>query len=397
MSAKLLRTAWQSPSLLPLCHGRLRSADPSENVARFVRLLSASTSMRSNVLFRQLFDERSWTYTYLLADLDTKEALLIDPVLEQVERDAKLIKELELRLIYAVNTHAHADHITGSGKLKGLFKSCRSVIATASRARADEHLNPGDAIGVGSIKLEARATPGHTNALRPEELHLQLPFGRPEHEGSPPDRPGTRAGGERCQADQRTRSSLSICRCGFTNVNTHVHADHITGSGKLKDILDNCRSIISAASKAKADDYLNPGDMFGVGCVKLEARATPGHTNGCMTYVWHDQRKAFTGDALLIRGCGRTDFQEGNPERLYDSVHSQILSLPIDYNLYPAHDYKGQTTTTVGEELKYNPRLTKSKEEFVDIMNNLNLSYPKMIDKAVPANMVCGLHDFAET
>ncbi|XP_037573675.1 persulfide dioxygenase ETHE1, mitochondrial-like isoform X2 [Dermacentor silvarum] len=236
MSMKLLRTAWQSPSLRPLFHGQLRSADPSADVARFVRLLSASPSIRSNVLFRQLFDEKSWTYTYLLADLNTKEALLIDPVLEQVERDAKLIKELELHLIYAVNTHAHADHITGSGKLKGLFKSCSSVIATASRARADQHLNPGDVIGVGSIKLEARATPGHTN--------------------------------------------------------------------------------------------------------------------GCMTYVWHDQRKAFTGDALLIRGCGRTDFQEGNPEHLFDSVHSQILSLPGDYNLYPAHDYK---------------------------------------DKAVPANLICGL------
>lgn len=279
MSMKLLRTAWQSPGLRPLCHGRL-SAGPSENVARFVRLLSANTKMRSNVLFRQLFDEKSWTYTYLLADLDTKEALLIDPVLEQVDRDAKLIKELELRLIYAVNTHAHADHITGSGKLKGLFKSCRSVIATASRARADEHLNPGDAIGVGSIKLEARATPGHTN--------------------------------------------------------------------------------------------------------------------GCMTYVWHDQRKAFTGDALLIRGCGRTDFQEGSPERLFDSVHSQILSLPGDYNLYPAHDYKGMTVTTVAEELKHNPRLTKTKAEFVEIMENLNLSYPKMIDKAVPANLICGL-DYASS
>lgn len=236
--------------------------------------------MKCDVLFRQLFDEKSWTYSYLLADLNTKEALLIDPVLEQAERDAKLIKELDLRLVYAVNTH--------------------------------------------------------------------------------------------------------------------VHADHITGSGKLKEMLEGCHSVISAASKAQADKHLSPGDTLGVGSVKLEARATPGHTNGCMTYVWHEQRKAFTGDALLIRGCGRTDFQEGSPERLYDSVHSQILSLPEDYNLYPAHDYKGQTTTTVAEELKYNPRLTKSKAEFVDIMNNLNLSYPKMIDKAVPANMVCGLHEVAE-
>ncbi|CAN7982580.1 unnamed protein product [Ixodes hexagonus] len=225
----------------------------------------------------QLFDEKSWTYTYLLADLDTKQALLIDPVIDQVDRDAKLLSELGLKLVYAVNTH--------------------------------------------------------------------------------------------------------------------VHADHITGTGKLKERIEGCQSVISAASQAKADRHLTPGEVFGVGSIKLEARATPGHTYGCMTFVWHDQRRAFTGDAVLIRGCGRTDFQQGNPERLYDSVHSQVLSLPKDYQLYPAHDYKGQTVTTVAEELKFNPRLSKTKSEFVDIMNNLNLSYPKMIDKAVPANMVCGLYE----
>lgn len=277
MTSKFLRAAWQSPVLPPLCRGRLRGVGPSAELSRFARLLSVSASARSKFLFRQLFDEKSWTYTYLLADLNTKEALLIDPVLEQVGRDAKLINELDIRLVYAVNTHAHADHITGSGKLKRLFKGCRSVISTASGAKADKHLNH--------------------------------------------------------------------------------------------------------------------GDVFGVGSVQLEARATPGHTNGCMTYVWHDQRKAFTGDALLIRGCGRTDLQEGNPMHLYDSVHSQILSLPSDYSLYPAYDYKGMTVTTVAEELKYNPRLTKTKVEFVEIMRNLNMSYPKMIDKAVPANLICGLHD----
>lgn len=240
--------------------------------------LTKPTGMRNNSqLFRQLFDEKSWTYTYLLADVDTKQALLIDPVLEQVDRDTKLLSELGLKLVYAVNTH--------------------------------------------------------------------------------------------------------------------VHADHITGSGKLKERIEGCQSVISAASQAKADKHLAPGEVFGVGSIKLEARATPGHTSGCMTYVWHEQRKAFTGDAVLIRGCGRTDFQQGNAELLYDTVHSQVFSLPGDYQLYPAHDYKGQTTTTVAEEIKFNPRLSKTKSEFVEIMKNLNLSYPKMIDKAVPANMVCGLYE----
>lgn len=246
-----------------------------------LRQLAAETNVGSmntdNSLFRQLYDGQSSTYTYLLADMDSKEALLIDPVVEQVERDVKLLSELDLKLVYAVNTH--------------------------------------------------------------------------------------------------------------------VHADHITGSGELKKAINECKSVISAASRAKADRHLSPGDVFGVGKVKLEARATPGHTDGCMTYVWHDQRKAFTGDALLIRGCGRTDFQQGNSERLYDSVHSQIFTLPEDYQLYPAHDYKGLTVTTVKEERKFNPRLTKSKAEFVEIMKNLNLAYPKMIDKAVPANMVCGIYD----
>ncbi|KAL1418697.1 hypothetical protein MTO96_025731 [Rhipicephalus appendiculatus] len=245
MTSKFLRAARNSQILAPFSRGRVRAADQSADVSRFTRLLSVSASARSKFLFRQLFDEASWTYTYLLADLNTKEALLIDPVLEQVERDAKLINELEIRLIYAVNTHAHADHITGSGKLKGLFKGCRSVISTASGARADK--------------------------------------------------------------------------------------------------------------------LINHGDVFGFGCVQLEARATPGHTKGCMTYVWHDRRKAFTGDALLIRGCGRTDLQGGDPMQLYDSVHSQIFSLPIEYSLYPAHDYKGMTVTTVAEELKYNSSADKDE------------------------------------
>ncbi|XP_013789204.1 persulfide dioxygenase ETHE1 homolog, mitochondrial-like, partial [Limulus polyphemus] len=227
-----------------------------------------------------LFDGTSFTYTYLLADTKTKEAVLIDPVLEQVDRDVKLVEELGLNLIYAANTHVHADHITGTGRIKQKIPGCKSVIAKASEAKADVHLEQGE----------------------------KLKFGEYE----------------------------------------------------------------------------------------LEARSTPGHTNGCLTYVCHNQKMAFTGDALLIRGCGRTDFQQGNSERLYDSVHTHILSLPEDYLLYPAHDYKGQTSSSVWEEKMFNPRLTKTKAEFVEIMKNLNLAYPKMIDKALPANMVCGLHDITD-
>ncbi|XP_076135804.1 persulfide dioxygenase ETHE1, mitochondrial isoform X3 [Alosa pseudoharengus] len=125
----------------------------------------------------------------------------------------------------------------------------------------------------------------------------------------------------------------------------------------------------------------------------LNVRETPGHTDGCMTLVTGDQTMAFTGDTLLIRGCGRTDFQQGCSKKLYKSVHEKIFTLPGHCLIYPAHDYKGQTMSTVDEEKKYNPRLTKTLEEFVDIMKNLNLTRPNKIDIAVPANLVCGLHD----
>lgn len=228
-------------------------------------------------LFRQLFDKDSSTYTYLLADVNNREAVIIDPVLEHAERDAQLIKDLGLTLKFAMNTHMHADHVTGTGLLKKLV-------------------------------------------------------------------PGS-------------------------------------------------KSLISKCSGAQADIYVDEGQDVEFGRHRLEVRATPGHTNGCVTYVCHEQGMAFTGDALLIRGCGRTDFQEGDSKMLYESVHNKILSLPDSFKLFPAHDYKGQTSTTVAEEKQYNPRLTKSCEEFVKIMENLNLPYPKMIDLALPANRVCGLHD----
>lgn len=242
-------------------------------------------SHASKYLFRQLFEKDSSTYTYLLADVShpQKHAVLIDPVDKTVDRDLSLIHDLGLKLIYAVNTHVHADHVTGTGLLKS----------------------------------------------------------------------------------------------------------------KVPGVI----SVISKASNAKADLLVESGDRIVVGDLVLEVRPTPGHTVGCVTYVTGDgpdqpqPRMAFTGDALLIRGCGRTDFQGGSSAELYKSVHSQIFSLPEGTLVYPAHDYKGFTVSTVGEEKQYNPRLTKDEETFKSIMENLNLAYPKMIDVAVPANMVCGLQD----
>ena len=239
-----------------------------------------SNMMGSNFAVRQLFDRESCTYTYLLIDTPSKEAVLIDPVIELAERDANLVKELDLKLKYVINTHVHADHITGTGRLKKLVPGCQSIISKNSKGQADILMVDGE----------------------------QIKFG-----------------------DQ------SIC-----------------------------------------------------------LRETPGHTEGCVSYVYEAAKCAFTGDALLIRGCGRTDFQGGSASTLFKSVWSKILSLPDDYILYPAHDYKGQTATTVAEEKKFNPRLTKTEEQFVELMGNLNLAYPKKIDESMPANMVCGLHELPE-
>lgn len=258
----------------------------SETFRSIIKVRFYSSTMTTKVqsdpdfFFRQLFDEKSWTYSYVLADLESREAVIIDPVLEQAQRDAKLIKELGLKLKFAMNTHCHADHITGTGYLKRLL-------------------------------------------------------------------PGT-------------------------------------------------LSVIGKHAGANADRFLDDNEFVEYGKFKVQAASTPGHTNGCITYIAHDQGMAFTGDALLIRGCGRTDFQEGDPKTLYQSVHSRILSLPDNFLLYPAHDYKGVLETTVAEEKKYNPRLTKSLEDFVEIMNNLNLPYPKQIDKAVPANRECGVYDIPD-
>ncbi|XP_062206443.1 persulfide dioxygenase ETHE1 homolog, mitochondrial-like [Phragmites australis] len=245
----------------------------------------AGSSVDRRLLFRQLFEEESSTYTYLLADVadPEKPAVLIDPVDRTVDRDLNLIKELGLKLVYAMNTH--------------------------------------------------------------------------------------------------------------------VHADHVTGTGLIKTKLPGVKSVLSKISGGKADHFVDHGDKIYFGNLFLEVRATPGHTAGCVTYVTGDTddqpspRMAFTGDALLIRACGRTDFQGGSSDQLYQSVHSQIFTLPKDTLLYPGHDYKGFTVSTVEEEVAYNPRLTKDKETFKSIMENLNLSYPKMMDAAIPANLVCGIQD----
>ncbi len=228
------------------------------------------------LVFRQLFDPTSSTYTYLLADREGGEAILIDPVFEQARRDAALIRELGLRLIWTLDTHAHADHVTGAWLLK---QRCGSQIALAAATGAEN-----------------------------------------------------------------------------------------------------------------ADRLLVHGDKVHFGSRHLEVRATPGHTNGCLTYVLDDQSAAFTGDALLIRGCGRADFQEGNPATLFHSVREKILTLPAGCLLYPGHDYRGLTVTSVAEELSYNTRLggNLNEADFVGFMKNLGLPHPKLIDIAVPANLVCG-------
>ncbi|XP_070768099.1 persulfide dioxygenase ETHE1, mitochondrial isoform X2 [Enoplosus armatus] len=160
----------------------------------------------------------------------------------------------------------------------------------------------------------------------------------------------------------------------------------------MKKRLVGLKSAICKFSGASADILLSEGDKITFGKHHLTVRETPGHTDGCMVLVLGDQSMAFTGDALLIRGCGRTDFQQGSANKLYESVHKKIFTLPDQCLVYPAHDYLGQTVSTVGEERKFNPRLTKSLEEFVNIMNNLNLPRPAKIDISVPANLVCGVH-----
>ena len=233
------------------------------------------------LIFRQLFDPQSSTYSYLLGDPASREALLIDPVFEQVRRDSALIHELDLRLLWTLETHVHADHVTGAW----LF-----------RRRSGSHI-----------------------------------------------------------------------------------------------------ALAEAGGATGADRLLKHGDTLAFGKRFLEVRATPGHTNGCLTYVLDDQSMAFSGDCLLIRGSGRTDFQQGSAHSMYLSVRTQIFTLPSSCLLYPAHDYRGLTVTSVAEERRFNPRLGGDigEQDFTGYMNNLGLAHPKQIDVAVPANLKCGEPEFA--
>ncbi len=228
------------------------------------------------MIFRQLIDGESSTFTYLLADEATREAILIDCVFEQHLRDLALLRELDLKLRYTLETHVHADHVTGAWLFKQALQSQIGLAAEAGAEGADLDLHHGDVVRVGSVTLTVRATPGHTN--------------------------------------------------------------------------------------------------------------------GCVTYVLEDQTMAFTGDALLIRSAGRTDFQDGDPHTLFHSVKEQVFSLPSKCLLHPAHDYSGRTVTTVDEERAHNPRLGDGvrEQDFVGYMENLGLPHPKRMDAAVPANLRCG-------
>ena len=225
------------------------------------------------MFFKQLFDQKSSTYTYLIASAKGREALIIDPVIENVDQYIQLLKELELRLVKVIDTHIHADHVTGASKLKNITK-CSTIM--------------GD----------------HTPA-----------------------------------------ESVEI--------------------------------------KVKDDEYIGLDDL------KIRAMYTPGHTSDSYCFLMNNQ--LFSGDTLLINGTGRTDFQNGSATDAYNSIFNKLLKLPEDTLLYPAHDYKGEKVSTIGKEKKQNPRLqVNSVDEYVEIMNNLNLKKPKEIDFNVAKNINLG-------
>ncbi|MEO0854341.1 MAG: MBL fold metallo-hydrolase, partial [Cyanobacteria bacterium J06648_11] len=179
---------------------------------------------------------------------------------------------------------------------------------------------------------------------------------------------------------------------------THIHADHITGTAKLRGVT-GCTGIVPENARAAcADRHIRDGEMLNVGRVGMKAIATPGHTDSHVAYLVEGDR-VLTGDALFIRGCGRTDFQSGDAGMLYDSVTEKLFSLPDSTLVYPAHDYRGQTVSTIGEEKRWNPRFTgrdlaagmlRDRQSFIDLMNALDLPDPTHMMEAVPANERCG-------
>ena len=185
---------------------------------------------------------------------------------------------------------------------------------------------------------------------------------------------------------QLEQLGLSLC---YT-FETHVHADHITASGQLRQRLGSKSVVHRDGGAPCADVQVVDGVSLQVGDLEFEVRHTPGHTQGCVSYVMAD--RVFTGDALLINGCGRTDFQQGDAGRRYDSIHGRLFTLPPDTLVYPGHDYNGNTVSTIKQEMAKNPRLGegKSREEFIAIMENLKLDYPRYIEQALPANQGCG-------
>jgi sulfur dioxygenase len=200
-----------------------------------------------------------------------------------------------------------------------------------------------------------------------------------------------------CVFEQHLRDLAMIRELGLElthTLDTHVHADHVTGAWLMKQALGSKIGLARSAEAEGVDVPLSHGDAVQIGTLSLEARATPGHTNGCMSFVF-DEHMAFTGDALLIRGAGRTDFQQGSARTLYRSVREQIFSLPGTCLLYPGHDYSGRLASTVAEERAFNPRLGDGirEQDFVGYMENLGLPHPKQLEIAVPANLRCGQPD----
>ena len=189
------------------------------------------------------------------------------------------------------------------------------------------------------------------------------------------------------------RDVAQLARLGLTlryTLETHVHADHVSAGAALRERLGS-QTVVSAVGGADcADVQAHHGDLFRVGGLRIEVRHTPGHTRGCMALVVGD--RVFTGDTLLIEGCGRTDFQEGDAATLYDSIHSQLFTLPDETLVFPGHDYKGRRASTIGWEKEHTPRLGvgRSRQSFVALMDSLGLAPPKRLTLAVPANLRCG-------